>query len=992
MGKKVICTCPECIEHWVTVDGQRIPGARITQQLRRVHELRTAANGSPEYAKPHKSKVRPIGVEEPFDEEDIKVKSSGSPGIVINGLLIVQLCAALIVWLNLKASISNETGNTILKALQFILNTALELLQVVLATQGIKVQLPKFRIPKDLRTIYRNYTQEPEILRTPCCPKCYTLYSSLETMPQRCTAKVSKKSRISCKAELWRTQRFGKESKQVPITTFNTQKFESWMEWFLSRKSTEDYLSQSYQRPAAADGEEMSDLQDSPRWKELKALGDKYNLVFGLYIDWFNPRSNKLAGVKVTARIVPLVADLPAAREAGGFLSYAATMFCSFCLLTKDEKARLDYWAWPKRIAATVRKQAKAWFKQPTKEKRVNMERETGVWGCSLHLLPYRDPVNDTILGFMHNWLLGVLEHQLRVLWGVGRDSRQTKNLAELDADDEDLWTEDEISEAGGDAEAKDVQDDEANFDPDTFAKWRETYLQATQSEQEEDDDETTPTGTPALDIDDPMDGSASDATPVPESNPPDATDNDNEVNSDDEFADIAVRGSWKFSKERLENIRCCIREVSLPTHVTHLPANLGEPKHGKLKAVQYLTLFSVILPLVLPEMELDDDPERHEAMLQSFCWLIGSTNIVVSFKTSNSAADLFMDYYSDYFASIQALFPDVDVLPTHHNAMHIPDILKNWGPLASQNEFMGERVNGILQKIKTNDHFWDMDYTRLRHFARLGRLLAKKHDKDLQGGALQGLDNILDPVDPKTLQTSTELDAQQLAKFMAKKSRDISMPLYTLILEYLASVGEHKLSFYGTRNAAGTITLPSPDHHSMILPPRGKRCLKFHVDKRTYSCSSSHSATSLIQFYETGMDMEQKRTSTGVITAILQIPLDNILRTFVVVHRHRPVPIQFYTDHPELKAAIVELEPQADGIVIEPRHVITHLSTWKRPADIYHTKKPVLANGRKDLNASGTQPLLNELGRVSENEMMKTTRDNESKSVDGGDLSDDEG
>jgi hypothetical protein len=44
-------------------------------------------------------------------------------------------------------------------------------------------------------------------------------------------------------------------------------------------------------------GAEMTDLQDSPRWKELKALGDKYNLVFGLHIYWFNPRSNKLAGM-----------------------------------------------------------------------------------------------------------------------------------------------------------------------------------------------------------------------------------------------------------------------------------------------------------------------------------------------------------------------------------------------------------------------------------------------------------------------------------------------------------------------------------------------------------------------------------------------------------------------------------------------------------------------------------------------------------------------
>jgi hypothetical protein len=233
------------------------------------------------------------------------------------------------------------------------------------------------------------------------------------------------------------------------------------------------------------------------------------------------------------------------------------------------------------------------------------------------------------------------------------------------------------------------------------------------------------------------------------------------------------------------------------------------------------------------------------------------------------------------------------------------------------------------------------MDYTRLRHFARLGRLLAKKHDKHLQDEAMQGLNNILDPIDPKTIQTPAELDEAQLAKFLAKKSRDIPMPLYNRVLEYLAVVGEQKLSFYGTRSAAGTITLPSPDHRSMILPPRGKRCLKFHLDKRTYSCFSSHASNSLIQFYEPGTN--PKQTSTGVIMVILQIPLDNVLRTFVVVRRHRHLPIQFYADHPELETAVVHHQPEADGIVIEPRHVITHLSAWKRPAAIYQTDEPVL-------------------------------------------------
>jgi hypothetical protein len=409
-------------------------------------------------------------------------------------------------------------------------------------------------------------------------------------------------------------------------------------------------------------------------------------------------------GVNVTARIVPLVADLPAARETGGFLGHAANMFCSFCLLTRDERHRSDYWEWPGRVGTVVLKQAKKWFKQPTKKQRIIEQRKTGVRGCSLHFLPYRDPVKDMILGFMHNWLEGVLEHQLRVLWGIGRDAIRTRSLAELDNDDEDLWTDDDISDAGGETEAQEVLNDEQNFDAYNWAEWREGYLQATQSDTDEDDDSSTPRGTPAPDGDDPMDGSGSEATPVPQSIAGEDTD-DTDDEDDEEFKDVAVRGSWKFGKEQLEKIRCCIREVSLPTWVSRPPGNLGEKKHGKLKAEELLTLFSVIFPLVLPELILDDNPTRQQAMLQSFFDLVEATNVLGSFETSNSAADTFLNYYFDYFVSIQNLFPDVDIVPNHHYAFHNSDILKNWGPLASQNEFMGERINGLLQKIKTNDH-----------------------------------------------------------------------------------------------------------------------------------------------------------------------------------------------------------------------------------------------------------------------------------------------
>jgi hypothetical protein len=83
MARKVICTCLECIQHHrVVLDGQEMPGCRVTQQLRRVHEIVAAANRAPEYAQGHTSKVgnsHPVGVEEFFEEEgDGKNKAKSS--------------------------------------------------------------------------------------------------------------------------------------------------------------------------------------------------------------------------------------------------------------------------------------------------------------------------------------------------------------------------------------------------------------------------------------------------------------------------------------------------------------------------------------------------------------------------------------------------------------------------------------------------------------------------------------------------------------------------------------------------------------------------------------------------------------------------------------------------------------------------------------------------------------------------------------------------
>jgi hypothetical protein len=43
-----------------------------------------------------------------------------------------------------------------------------------------------------------------------------------------------------------------------------------------------------------------------------------------------------------------------------------------------------------------------------------------GVRWSSLHRLDYRDPVNHTVLGMMHNWIEGILQHHARIKWGIG--------------------------------------------------------------------------------------------------------------------------------------------------------------------------------------------------------------------------------------------------------------------------------------------------------------------------------------------------------------------------------------------------------------------------------------------------------------------------------------------------------------------------------------------------------------------------------------------
>ena len=68
----------------------------------------------------------------------------------------------------------------------------------------------------------------------------------------------------------------------------------------------------------------------------------KYGTVLGKMVPTFDHPN----GVSTQARIIPLISDLEASHKVSGFLSHAATMFCSFCLFNIDQIEALNMQFW----------------------------------------------------------------------------------------------------------------------------------------------------------------------------------------------------------------------------------------------------------------------------------------------------------------------------------------------------------------------------------------------------------------------------------------------------------------------------------------------------------------------------------------------------------------------------------------------------------------------------------------------------------------------
>lgn len=668
------------------------------------------------------------------------------------------MVCTLATWLHLGCGLSRSTTSRLLKVLGFIVQTAMELgglLSLLPHSDqdgNITTSFPPLRLPHDVRSAMSALSIEPNIIRSICCPKCLSKYD-LNSLPEICLRRETSRAK-PCNEELWTTRATRGGLRHVPRRLYSTQDFESWLEFFLSRQGIEDIIDKSYAHQRSPDA--MRSIWDSPAWQSLDGAFSSTpgNLTFSYYIDWFNPFTNKIAGKSVSCgaimmfclnlphdiqhlpentffagitpppkeptmttitavtdpiidRLKPMwdgrlirtyryprgiqkraallarIGDLLAIRKALGFAGVASHHFCSFCKLPHAHMDNLDYLSWEPRTGPEVLAAAKKWKEATTKTQRKELFALHGVRWSSLHGLPYGDPVQHTLLGIMHNWMEGILQHHSRVLWGIG--------VVPSKVDDDDnspmAVAAHPLDEAFFNLDPGEDLDEEIELLHEESLQFKDTpsHIRRMRSE--------------AFMLQ-PVVGEGSDME----------SDIDFQPESDSDFdEDRDNNSNWEasclFTAGQLSRIQACLSDVVIPTWVDRPPTNLGNKSHGKLKADNWFVLFSIFLPLILPEIWESSSNIHTKALLDNFYNLVTCTNILCAYSVMPDSPAVYLDHYIKYRESSKSLFPNSGSRPNHHYAIHNADLMKFWGPLMPLSEFAGEQHNGSLQQVKTNNH-----------------------------------------------------------------------------------------------------------------------------------------------------------------------------------------------------------------------------------------------------------------------------------------------
>jgi hypothetical protein len=147
------------------------------------------------------------------------------------------------------------------------------------------------------------------------------------------------------------------------------------------------------------------------------------------------------------------------------------------------------------------------------------------------------------------------------------------------------------------------------------------------------------------------------------------------------------------------------------PSWHTLPPSNLGEAKHGKLKADQWQSSIEFDVPTAIAQIWVLDrqgnkDEERarrQHKLVEATLLLATAICCATSYFTSPEHAMQYMKCLTAYLNILKDLYPNISWRPNHHTALHIGPFLLQFGPMHGWWMFVFEWIIGMLGKTNTN-------------------------------------------------------------------------------------------------------------------------------------------------------------------------------------------------------------------------------------------------------------------------------------------------
>lgn len=190
--------------------------------------------------------------------------------------------------------------------------------------------------------------------------------------------------------------------------------------------------------------------------------------------------------------------------------------------------------------------------------------------------------------------------------------------------------------------------------------------------------------------------------------------------------------------------------------------------------------------------------------------------------------------------------------------------------------------------------------------------------------------DNDLKPllaiIEPSSTSDDRPLTEDEQDAFLGSANKILNNVEYDMLLQHLHTTGRMFVSVRETGMR---------DWGTQFLYTQVHNLNDAKVASRTFSRRTSHEGNSGIQF----INPTTQQPDTGFIEGIWRTLLNSNRHLFFIVAPHKRLPIAeeqktpFFRFNKEYATRVVDVEPSGECVIIEQHQIITHLSTYRRPA-----------------------------------------------------------